>query len=157
MTQKKNKNKTLTLFDHIKQINQVQDPNYWDNLDESSRKTWSNYMVLRFMTMNPDWVETIAGLQRYIQELPPQLLYKFLIDVLPKSRTFLKYQKAKNEERYETWLVELFSLYYEVSKFETIQYLEILYNTNEGHQHIKDVCEMYGTETKKIKKLKLKV
>jgi len=156
MTQK-SKNKGKTLFDHIKNITSVQNPDYWETLNESERKTFSNYMVIRFMTMNPDWIETVAGLQYHIQELPPKLLYKFLIDLLPKSRTFLKYQKAKNEERYETWLVELFSLYYEVSKFEAIQYLEILYNTKEGQQHIKDVCEMYGTETKKIKKLKLKV
>lgn len=156
MTQK-SKNKGKTLFDHIKNITSVQNPDYWETLNESERKTFSNYMVIRFMTMNPDWIETIAGLQYQIQELPPKLLYKFLIDLLPKSRTFLKYQKAKNENRYETWLVELFSLYYEVSKFEAVQYLEILYNTKEGQQHIKDVCEMYGTETKKIKKLKLKV
>ena len=149
--------KSKTLFDHIKQITSVQNPDYWETLTESERKTFSNYMVLRFMTMNPDWIETIAGLQRYIQELPPKHLYKFLIELLPKSRTFLKYQKPKNESRYETWLIQLFSLYYQVSKFEAIGYLEILYNTKEGHQHIKDVCEMYGTEQKLIRKLKLKV
>ncbi len=156
MTQKKS-NTDTTLFDHIKQITTVQNPKYWETLSETERKTFSNYMVIRFMTMNPEWVGTIAAFQHHIQELPPKLLYLFLIDLLPKSRTFLKYQKPKNENRYETWLIELFSLYYEVSKQEAIQYLEILYKTKDGQQHIKEVCEKYGTETKKIKKLKLKV
>ena len=40
-----------TLFDHITQITNVQNPKYWDTLDESDRKTWSNYMVLRFLSM----------------------------------------------------------------------------------------------------------
>jgi hypothetical protein len=56
-----------TLFDHITQITNVQNPKYWDTLDESDRKTWSNYMVLRFLSMKYEWVETIATVQPYLQ------------------------------------------------------------------------------------------
>ena len=37
------------LFDHIKQITNVQDPKYWDKLEPEDKKTFSNYMVLRFL------------------------------------------------------------------------------------------------------------
>ena len=37
-----------TLFEHINAITQTQDKKYWDKLDESDRKSWSNYMVTSF-------------------------------------------------------------------------------------------------------------
>ena len=37
-----------SLFDHIKQITNVQNTLYWDSLSEGDKKTWSNYMVHRF-------------------------------------------------------------------------------------------------------------
>ena len=31
-----------SLFDHIKQITNVQNPMYWESLDDGDKKTWSN-------------------------------------------------------------------------------------------------------------------
>lgn len=146
-----------TLFDHIKAITNTQDPKYWDKLDESDKKTWSNYMVFRFLSMNPDWVETIAALQPALQEVPPKALYLALIDFLPKGRHFLKYMKPATADKYESWLVELVAKHYEVSMLSAETYLKILYSTKSGKERIKQLCEDYGTETKVITKLKLKV
>jgi len=146
-----------TLFDHIKAITNTQDPKYWDKLDESDKKTWSNYMVFRFLSMNPDWVETIAALQPALQEVPPKALYLALIDFLPKGRHFLKYMKPATADKYESWLVELVARHYEVSMLSAETYLKILYSTKNGKERIKQLCEDYGTETKVITKLKLKV
>jgi hypothetical protein len=146
-----------TLFDHIKAITQFQDPKYWDKLDESDRKTWSNYMIFRFLSMEPEWVETIADLQPYLQEVPPKALYLSLIDFLPKSRKFLKYMKPATADKYEPWLVELVAKHYEVSMLSAETYLKILYCTKQGKERIKELCEDYGTETKVITKLKLKI
>ena len=54
-----------TLFDHIKAITQFQDPKYFDKLEEGDLKTWSNYMIHRFLSMNSDWIEVLAELQPY--------------------------------------------------------------------------------------------
>jgi hypothetical protein len=143
------------LFDHIKAITNEQNPKYWDTLEESDKKTWSNYMIIRYMTMNPDWVELIAEIQPYLQEAPPKAVYKALIGLLPKSRTFLKYMKAASSENYEDWLVKLVAKFYEVSQTESEQYLKILYSTKSGKEHIKEIAEMYGTDPKIITKLKL--
>ena len=70
------------LFDHIKQITNVQNPKYWDTLEDADKKTWSNYMVLRFLSMKYEWVETIATLQPHIQEIPPKAMYLCLIDLI---------------------------------------------------------------------------
>ena len=146
-----------SLFDHITQITNVQNPKYWDTLDESDKKTWSNYMVLRFLSMKYEWVETIAVVQPYLQEVPPKAMYLALIDLLPKGRHFMKYMKAKTADKYEGWLVELVAKHYEVSQLQAEDYLKILYVSRTGKERIKQLSEDYGTDPKIIKKLKLKV
>lgn len=150
-------NKPKTLFDHLKAITQYQDPNYWEKLSDADKKTFSNFMVHRFLSMNPDWVDIISDLSVYTQTLPPDILYKTLIGLIPKGRYYLKYVKGKKDEKYEPWLVELLVVDYSVSKKEALDYLEILYATREGRENIKYICEKYGIEKKQITKLKLKV
>src|SRR6056300_1857411 len=146
-----------SLFDHIKMITNTQDPNYWEKLDESDRKTWSNYMVFRFLSMNTDWIDLIAAIQPYVQSLPPQTLYKTLIDLIPKGRHFLKYVKGSKSNNYEGWLVELIVKEFQCSTKEADEYLDILHATKSGREEIKSICERYGIEQKQITKLKLKV
>jgi hypothetical protein len=107
--------------------------------------------------MHPDWVTLISELQPSIQELPPKLLYKVLISVVPKGRHFLKYIKGSKSENYENWIVELVARYYEVSINEAEDYMDILLKSKDGNHKIKEIAEAYGTETKLITKLKLKV
>ena len=145
------------LFDHIKQITNVQDPKYWNKLEEEDKKTWSNYMVLRFLSMKHEWIETIATVQPYLQEVPPKAMYLALIDLLPKGRHFMKYMKPKGADKYEGWLVELVAKHYEVSKLQSEEYLKIFYSTKSGKEKILQLCEDYGTDPKIIKKLKIKV
>lgn len=144
-----------TLFDHIKQITDTQNPKYWDTLDESDRKTFSNYMVFRFLSMKYEWVELIGELQPYLQEIPSKTLYLTLIDLIPKSRTFLKYIKPIKGEDYENWIIDLVAMKYEVSKLEAEEYVKILYSFKGGHTQLKEIAEAYGVDTKLIKKLKL--
>ena len=47
--------------------------------------------------------------------------------------------------------------YYEVSITEAEDYMEILLKSKEGNQKVKEIAEAYGTDTKLITKLKLKV
>ena len=146
-----------TLFDHINAITQDKNPKYWDTLDESDKKTWSNYMILRFLSMKYEWVDTIANIAPYIQEAPPKAAYLALMGLLPKTRAFLKYMKPATADKYESWLIELVGKKYEVSLAEAEEYVHILYQTNEGKLHIKEICTMYGTDPKQITKLKLKI
>lgn len=147
----------LTLFDHIKQVTDVQNPKYWDTLSEGDKKTWSNYMVIRFLSMKYEWVDLIADLQPLVQELSPRVFYRALIDIIPKSRTFLKYIKPASADKYESWIIELVGKKYEVSLTEAEEYVHILYQTNDGKLHIKQIAEDFGTDPKQITKLKLKL
>ena len=52
--------KAKTLFDHLNNITAIQNPDYYDKLSDEDRKTWSNFMIHRFLSMNYDYVELIA-------------------------------------------------------------------------------------------------
>jgi len=146
-----------TLFDHLNAITYDKNPKYWDSLEDVDKKTWSNYMIIRFLSMNPDWIETIADVQPYIQNAPPKAMYLCLSGLLQKKKVFLKYMKPVSADKYENWIVELVARYYEVSQLEAEGYLEILYQSTSGKLHIKEIAEAYGTDPKQITKLKLKV
>jgi len=146
-----------TLFDHIKAVTQFQDPKYWDKLEESDKKTWSNFMIHRFLSMNPDWIEVLSEIQPYTQTLEPKQLYLSLIGIIPKGRYFLKYTKGKKDNKYESFLVDIIKQDFMCSSKEAEDYCEILYSTREGRENIKYICEKYGIDKKQITKLKLKV
>ena len=146
-----------SLFDHIKAITQSQDPKYWDKLEDGDKKTWSNYMVHRFLSMNPNWIEILSEIQPYTQTLEPKQLYLALIGILPKGRYYMRYIKGKKANKYESWLVDLLIQDFMCSKKEAEDYCEILYATKEGRENIKYICEKYGIDKKQITKLKLKV
>jgi hypothetical protein len=148
---------TRTLFDHITNITSVQNPKYWDSLEDADKKTWSNYMVHRFLSMNPDWIEVLSEIQPYTQVLEPKQLYLALIGILPKGRRYLKYTKGKKANKYESWLIDLLIQDFNCSSIEAEDYGEILYATKEGRENIKFICEKYGIDKKQITKLKLKL
>ena len=148
---------TKTLFDHITNVTSVQSLTYWDRLEDADKKTWSNYMVHRFLSMNPDWIEILSEIQPYTQTLEPKQLYLALIGILPKGRHYLKYIKGKKTDKYESWLVDLVKEDFQCSSKEAEEYCEILYATREGRENIKYICEKYGIDKKQITKLKLKI
>lgn len=146
-----------TLFDHIKAITSEQNPKYWDTLEDSDKKTWSNYMIHRFLSMNSDWIEVLSEIQPYTQVLEPKQLYLTLIGIIPKGRHYLKYTKGKGENKYESWLINLLKQDFQCSLKEAEEYCDILYSTRSGRENLKYICEKYGIDTKEITKLKLKV
>ena len=145
------------LFDHLNAITSEQDPKYFDKLSEEDLKSWSNFMINRFLSMKSEWVELIATLLPLTQTLEPKEMYKLYINVIPKGKYFLKYIKGKGEEKYEEFLVELIKTEFSCSEREALEYIEILYSTREGRENIKYICEKYGTDKKQITKLKLKI
>ena len=147
--------KAKSLFDHIKQITDVQNPNYWDDISEEDKKSWSNYMVNRFLSMKPEWIEVVNELQRY--KLQPKELYKLYTNILPKGKQWLKYIKGKNEMDYPKWLINIVVNHEEISKKEAVEYIEMLMLTEGGMLELGELSRKWGVEEKKIKKAGLNV
>ena len=145
--------KTKSLFDHITHITSKQTKNYWENLTDADRKTWSNYMVHRFLSMNMNWTDLVNEIQKY--KLEPKDLYRLYTEILPKGKQWLRYTKGKKTMKYQKGLLEIVAKYYESSINEAHDYLEIYYSTEQGKAELKAILQKFGIEPKEIKKLNL--
>jgi len=152
---KKSSVKRKSLFDHIKQITAVQSPNYWEEISEEDKKTWSNYMTHRFLSMKMEWVELVNELQKY--NLKPKELYKLYTNILPKGNQWLKYTKGKNDMAQPNWLIEIVAKHMDVSKKEAYDAIEMYYLTEGGMLELGEICQKWGVEPKKIEELGLNV
>ena len=150
---KSKKPKVKGLFDHITHITQKQTKGYWDSLNETEKKQWSNYMIHRFLSMKMEYVDVVNEIQRY--NLKPKDLYKLYIDILPKKKEWLKYIKGKKKMKHEKWLLEIIAKYYESSLKEAHEYLEVFYATEQNKANLKTILQKYGVDPKEIKKLNL--
>ena len=147
--------KSKSLFDHIKEITSVQKPNYWDTLSDGDKKTWSNYMVHRFLSMKMDWIELVNELQKY--NLKPKELYKIYTNILPKGKQWLKYIKGVSDMKYPNWLVNLIVNENKVSKKEAVDAIDMYYLTEGGMLELGQLAQKWGVEPKKIEEAGLNV
>ena len=147
--------KRKSLFDHITQITKVQNPKYWEQISEEDKKTWSNYMVNRFLSMKPEWVELVNELQTY--NLKPKELYKLYTNVLPKGKQWLKYIKRRSDMDYPEWLINIIRDYDECNRKESIDYIDMLMLTEGGMMELGEMARKYGIEEWKIKDVGLQV
>ena len=159
MSGKRNGKKSLvkrkSLFDHINQITSVQNPNYWDEISDEDKKSWSNYMVNRFLSMNADWMELVNELQKY--NLQPKELYKLYTNILPKGKRWLKYVKGRNDMNYPEWLINVVRNNDNCSRKEAIEAVDMLMLTEGGMMELGELGRKWGIEEKKIKDAGLNV
>ena len=139
--------KTKSLFEHIKHITNVQSPTYWEDITDADKKTWSNYMVHRFLSMKEDWLVVVNEIQKY-WEIKPKNLYQFYIDILPRGRTFLRYVKSKKKSKVEKWAMEHLVDYFQCSTREVEEHLELL-----TKEQVTTIIMKYGVDDKKLKKI----
>ena len=145
--------KNKGLFDHITHITQKQTKGYWDSLNETEKKQWSNYMIHRFLSMKMEYVDVVNEIQRY--NLKPKDLYKLYTNVLPKKKEWLKYVKGKKSMKHPQWLLEIVAKHYESSIVEAHEYVEVFYTTEQNKANLKTILQKYGADPKEIKKLNL--
>jgi hypothetical protein len=143
-----------SLFDHINEIYAGQRPNYFDLLTEADKKTYSIYMVNRFLSMNPEQALAVNILQKY-STISPETHYKFCINVIPRRKQFNKYIKATTTEKYEPWVIERIAVHFEISKEEAKDYLEIFYSSELNKLELRKLLQMYGIDDKELKKVGL--
>jgi len=143
--------KVMSLFDHLSNLKGKKTP--WAKLSESDRKSFSSYMVNRFLSMNTDYIDLVNQLQKYtIGFLDNQTVYQLYCDILPVDRSFSKYIKGSKEDKYEPELVELVKRNYLSSKDEAEEYIDLLIQTNHKDELIK-ILKKFGKSDKEIKKL----
>ena len=136
----------MTIVDWMNQL--LVHKKSWEEHTEDDRKKFSPFIINRWLSMDIDFIEIVNYFQKYsIGQLKPKDVYKWYCDVLPKGKRYNKYIKGKKSKKYDDWLTQLLSGYFECSKLQVIEYLELL-----DKQELKDILEMYGIDKKQMKK-----
>jgi succinate dehydrogenase flavin-adding protein (antitoxin of CptAB toxin-antitoxin module) len=145
--------KKKILFDHIGHIREKQTPNYFETLTDADKRTFVNYMINRFLSMDYNLVEVIDQLQKHSVGLKPRDYYRVLIEVVPPGRSFHKYIKATKSSDNDVELVEFIASHFEVSEKEADEYINLFKLTDSGFAELKELCAKYGKESKEVDKL----
>tara|TARA_B100000575_G_C22832837_1_gene488795 strand:- start:115 stop:564 length:450 start_codon:yes stop_codon:yes gene_type:complete len=145
--------KKKSLFDHIQAVTSQQHPDYWDEISDDDKKSWSNYMVNRFLSMKPEWITFVNDVQKY--PLKPKELYKVYADILPKKRQWLKYIKGDKKMKHPAWVYEIVAKHLQCSIRESNDAVEMYEISAGGQAELKDILMKYGKTEQECRKLGL--
>lgn len=117
------------LFDHINHIIYTKDKNYLQNLSEEDRKTFSMYMILKFLSMDYELTSVMNYFNMKLGVVPDEAIYKMLISVIPTKKYNLKYLKVKNgDDSADSDITEFLSSFFDISKRKAFEYNKLLNN-----------------------------
>ena len=110
------------IWDWLKQINYIKaDPSSFSNKDWD---IWNSYMVHRFISMNPDYIDIVNE----VQSINPQNkkeIYSVYREYIPKNNKWNKYIKS-NVKQHKSELLTYLAEYWECSQNEVKEYLNFL-------------------------------
>jgi len=147
--EKKSENtvKAKTIFQHLSGIKEKKES--WTSLSDMDKKSFSPFIINRWLSMNLDLLPIVNILQKYtIGFLSARDVYKVYLDFLPKKKTFDKYIKGSKSSKYNKEVLEYLSKWYGVSQREVTDYLEIL-----SKDDVINILTKYGLTEKESKKL----
>ena len=134
----------MQIFDWLKQI--TYEKQSWDSFTEEDKVSFNPYMIHRFLSMNPEYIEFVNLIQN-IPYTEKEKIYKLYLYMIPKQDMFLKYIKSTKTKTREELLQHLAS-YYDCSLREADEYYHMLHNDT-----IKGILKKKGIDDKEIKKL----
>jgi hypothetical protein len=139
--------KGKSIFDHLAGITHKKVK--WSELSDMDKKSFSPFIINRWLSMNMDYIELINELQTYtIGILSPRDTYKVYYEYLPDKKTFDKYVKGKSDNTYNPELISYLIKWFKVSSREIYDYLELM-----DKSELENILKKYGLEEKKIKEL----
>jgi hypothetical protein len=139
-----------SIFNHIGDISYKKTP--IDSYTDMDWKSYSPYMVNRWVSMNPAAIELANLIQKHYS-LDKKIHYKFYSDVLPKQKMYMKYIKGNKNIKYDPELIDIVCKHYEISKSETKSYLDLVFSKKLCILELKEMIMKYGHNDKAIKKL----
>jgi len=144
--------KKCSLFDHVKHIRQVQDPNYYINLPDYDQKSFNHFMILRALAMDDSLVEDIAQLYQIFDKIPSPQFYQLLIGLIPRNNKYCPWIKS-SVLKYDVSLLKYVSERFQVSKYQANEYVNLLLRTEYGQGELVSICKSFGLEDKEIEEL----
>jgi hypothetical protein len=139
--------KAKSIFEHLSGIKEKKTS--WESLTDMDKKSFSPFIINRWLSMNIGLLPIVNILQKYtIGLLSARDTYKVYLDFLPKQKTFDKYIKGKADGKYNTDMLKYLSTWYSVSQREVIGYMELL-----PKEEVLSILMKYGLTDKEAKTL----
>lgn len=129
-------------FDHLNNILQKKDDDF---LDGKTKNSYSQYMILQYLSMEDDLLPIIHHIEKYQGMLSDDQMNKLLIRIIPKGKRFIDY-KGKKEKVKDKDIVEKIASFFSVSEKKAREYLSIL--SEEDIQSFK--AKFGGKQTEKL-------
>jgi len=137
----------MTIIDWMNQL--LVHKKSWELFDESDQKSFSPFIINRWLSMDKEFIEIVNVFQKYaIGTLEPREVYKWYCDVLPKGKRFNKYIKGKKDKKYDSELIDIICKDFQCSKLEAKENLSLI-----SKEQVNYILTKYGTDPKKIKSL----
>lgn len=141
-----------TIFDHLKGI--TKDKVQWDALSDGDKASWDDFMVTRWLSMKPEYVEFLNELQVYRNAgLQGEQYYKVLFYSLPKETSYYKYVKKPKTFETNKSLLQLFSSIYKVSYRECLDIIKI-FRTLQLSEKFDEILSKRGLQEDEKEKLR---
>ena len=134
----------MKIFDWLNQITYDKQP--WNSFTEEDKKSFEPYMIHRFLSMNPEYIEFVNLVQTF-PYTNKEKIYNIYLYMIPRKKMFLKYIKSSTKKKQEKLLGYVAS-YYECSLGEANEYIDILRENG-----VKDILNKMGVDEKEQKKL----
>ena len=150
------KNRAMSITDHLKNIHNT--TKKWEDMTEEEQKSFSIFIVNKYLSMNPNYLEMVNALQQYtVGTLKAKEVFKLYSGLLFGRLEYHPYIKKRTKDKYKDELLTYLSMYFETSKANIIEYLDISFKTNDGIEYIIDILQKYGLNEKKIKNAGLSI
>jgi hypothetical protein len=117
-----------------------------ENISEESWKSWNTFMINKYVSMCPEYIELVNYVQRIPYDQNKQI-YSIYREMIPKQKTFFKYLKVTKRKK-NTEVIDYIAQYYQCSLGEAEEYLDILRETG-----ARRVLYDMGVEEDEAKKL----
>jgi len=141
----KNTTKQFNIFDFIKAI--IDTKPEWNSFTPDQQKQFNNFMIHRFLSMNPKYIEIV----NYIQGLnikESKRLYEVYCYMIPQSKnTYSTYIKT-NTKKASPETAKHISEYFECSISEAEEYISLT-----DKKWLENILVAKGIDEKEIKKL----
>ena len=138
------KAKTFTIFDFLKAIIDLKPD--WDKFTVEQKKTFNNFMIHKFLSMNPKYIEIV----NYIQKLNIQdskKLYEVYCFMIPQSKnTYSPYIKSTVKKTLPPEVLQHVSEYFKCSTVEAEEYIQIT-----DDKWLENVLLSKGVDEKQVK------
>jgi hypothetical protein len=143
----------MTIFDFLTILHNKSKS--WDDLELSEQKEFSPYMITKWLSMDRDYCEVVNELQQYtIGILDKKMVFTLYSELLPfRKKYFVKYIKGDKKDKYNPELLIILREYFEESKKNIINILNLIFITNNEKTILIPILEKYGKTNRQIKTL----